>query len=140
MHGDVLEVVLASAVDGNGFDVWRAAALRDGYGCPPGQVISGERPRLPCNFSRCTGSDDLPAVLTGAWAEVDYVICGGDHFQTVFDDEAGVAKIAQAAQDIDQAAGVAMVQPDGRLVENVKNAAQLRAEQRSQAQALGLTG
>ena len=130
----------ASAVDGNGFAIWRAAALRDRDGCPPGQVISGERPGLLCNFSRCTGSDHLPAVLAGAWAEVDHVICGGDHFQVVFDDEDGVAKIAQAAQDVDQAAGVAMVQPDGRLVENVKNAAQPRAEQRSQAQTLGLTG
>ena len=79
-------------------------------------------------------------MLAGTWAEVDHVICGDDHFQVVFDDEDGVAKIAQAAQDVDQAAGVAMVQPDGRLVENVKNAAQPRAEQRSQTQTLGLTG
>ena len=71
-HGEVLKVVLAGAVDGNGFVAWRAAARRDGDGSPPGQVISGERPGLPGHFSRCTGRHHLPAVLAGAWAKVDH--------------------------------------------------------------------
>ena len=139
-HGDVLQVVLARAADGDGFAAGRAAALRDRDGRPPGQVIPGERAGLRGDFGRRAGRDHLPAVLAGAWAEVDHVIRGGDHLQVVFDDQDGVAQVAQAAQDADQAAGVALVQPDGRLVEDVEHAAQARAEQGSQAQALGLTG
>ena len=118
----------------------RAAPLRERDGGPPGQVIAGERAGLRGNFGRRAGSHHLPAVLAAARAEVDHVICGGDHLQVVLDDQHGIAQVAQAAQDVDQAAGVARVQADGRLVENIQHAAQPRAEQRGQAQALGFAG
>ncbi len=89
------------------------------------------------DLSRRAGSHHLPAVFAAARAEIDHIIRGQDHLQVVLDDQDGVAQVAQAAQHVDQAAGIAMVQPDGRLIEHVQHAAQPRAEQRCQAQALG---
>ena len=124
-----------------GVAAWRAAALRGiGMDGPPGQIVAGERSGLPGHLRRRAGGDHLPAMLARAGAEVDHVVGGGDHIQVVFDDEDGVAQVAQAAQDADQAVGVALVQPDGRLVEDVEHAAQPGAEQRRQPQALRLAG
>lgn len=120
---------MAGATDGDGVAIRNAAALRERNGRPTGQVVPGDRSRLLRDLGRRTGGDHLPAMLAGAWAEVDQVVGGGDHLQVVLDDEDGVAQIAQAAQNLDQAVGVARVQPDGRLVEDVQHAGQLRAKQ-----------
>ena len=54
----------------------------------------------------------------------------------MFDDQHGVAQIAQRFEGVEQAAVVARVQADGRLVEHVEHAAQARADLRGQANAL----
>jgi hypothetical protein len=87
-----------------------------------------------------TRCHDLPASLARAWSHVEDEIGCPDHGKIMLQYQHRVAQIAQAAQHLDQAMGVALVQPDGRLIENVKHTAQPRAEQRSQAQALGLSG
>src|SRR5690349_19608413 len=62
-HGDILEIVVARAVNSNGLAGCRAAALRDRDRRSSCQIISGERPGLLGNLSRCAGSNHLPAVL-----------------------------------------------------------------------------
>ncbi len=47
-----------------------------------------------------------------------------------------VAEVAQALQNVDQAGGIAAVQPDGRLVEHVERPHQARAERGCQLNAL----
>ena len=54
----------------------------------------------------------------------------------VLDHQDGVAQIAQALEDFDQPVRVARMQADGRLVEHVKRADQMRAERRGQLDAL----
>ena len=54
----------------------------------------------------------------------------------MLDDEHRVAQVAQLFERRNQAIVVARVQADGRLVEHVEHAAQLRADLRRQANAL----
>src|SRR5262249_47408189 len=62
------------------------------------------------------GGDDLTAAHAGTWAEIDDVIRGVHGVLVVFDDQDGVAHVAQALQRAQQSVVVARVQADGRLV------------------------
>jgi hypothetical protein len=70
------------------------------------------------------------------WAHVDHVIGGANRVLVVLDHQHRVAEIAQAHQRPEQPLVVALVQPDGRLVEDVKHAHQRAADLRGQANAL----
>ena len=56
----------------------------------------------------------------------------------MFDNEERVALFDQLVERVEQAAVVAFVQPDGRFVEHVENAAEIGSELRGKADALGL--
>jgi hypothetical protein len=56
----------------------------------------------------------------------------------VLDDDEGVAQILQPDEGLDQPAVVALVQPDGGLVEHVQHARQPGADLRREPDALGL--
>ncbi len=55
----------------------------------------------------------------------------------MLDDEHSVAEIAKLLEGAEEAIIVAGVQADGRLVENVKYAAEARTDLRGEADALG---
>ena len=59
-----------------------------------------------------------------------------DHFAVVLDHQQRIAQVAELFQRVQQAAVVARVQADGRLVEHVQHAAQPAAHLRRQADAL----
>ena len=64
---------------------------------------------------------------------------GGAHgVLVVLDHEHGVAEVAELPERGEQLVVIALVQPDGRLVENVQNAHQTRADLRRQPDALAL--
>src|SRR5205807_9669234 len=88
----------------------------------------------------CGGTlgDDVAAVLARARAHVDQVVGGPHHLIVVLDDEHGVPERAQALERLDQLPVVALVEPDRRLVENVEDADELRADPRRQTQTLRL--
>ena len=88
-------------------------------------------------FRRSHGDNFAPRPA-GARAKIDHVVGGADQLEVVLDDQDGVAQVAQAAQDGDQALRIARVQPDGGLIQDVEHAGQPRPEQRRQAQALRL--
>ena len=71
-------------------------------------------------------------------AQIENVIGGLHHGRIVLDDENGVALVAQFLEDADEPTGVAAVQADGRLVEHIERADQLRAERGRQLDALRL--
>ncbi|GMA39470.1 hypothetical protein GCM10025883_15150 [Mobilicoccus caccae] len=56
----------------------------------------------------------------------------------MLDDDECVAEVAQPGEGADEALVVALVQADGRLVEDVEHPDQARADLRGQADALGL--
>ena len=74
------------------------------------------------------GDDDLAAVLARARADVDDPVGGADGVLVVLDDDQRVAEVAQPDQGLDQPAVVALVQADGRLVEDVEHADQAGAD------------
>ena len=67
-------------------------------------------------------------MLAGARADVDDVVGHPDRVLVVLDDEHGVAEVAQAVERVDEAAVVALVQADRRLVEHVEHADQAGAD------------
>ena len=71
---------------------------------------------------------DLAAVLAGPGADVDQVVGGADGGLVVLDHDQGVAEVAQPDQGLDQPVVVALVQPDGGLVEHVQHPGQAGAD------------
>ena len=88
--------------------------------------------------SRGPAKSNLAAELSGAGTEVENIIGCGDGVGVVLDHQDRVAQIAQALEDFDEPVRVARMQADGRLVENVERADQMRAERRGELNALGL--
>src|SRR5207248_8139043 len=88
-------------------------------------------------FDRPFG-DYLAAVFSRAGSKVDHVIGGAHRFLVVLDDDDGVAQIAELLERRQETRIVALMQPDRRLIENVQDADQPRADLRRETNALGL--
>ena len=111
----------------------RGAATRSS----PREIAGGERSAvLRQERGERAFENDVAAVFAGAGAEIDDVIGGAHHVGIVLDHDDGVAEVAQFFEDADEAAGVAGVQADGRLVEHVAGADQARAETGGELDAL----
>ena len=82
-------------------------------------------------------SDEVAAGVAGAGAEIDDEIRAADGVFVVFDDEDGVAEVAEMFEGTEKARVVAGMEADARFVENIENAAETRADLRGQADALG---
>ena len=80
---------------------------------------------MPCDRAAV---DDRAAVLAGAGTDVDDPVALADRLLVVLDDDHRVAEVAQPGERVDQAAVVALVQPDRRLVEHVQRADQAGAD------------
>src|ERR1700683_3726315 len=85
------------------------------------------------------GKDHLSAVLSRAGADIQNVIGGENGIHVVLHDEHRVAQVAEAFQNRQQAVRVAWMEADGRLVQHIECADQLRAERSRQLYSLGLT-
>ena len=85
---------------------------------------------------RRTLGDDPPAAHARARSHVYHVVGAGDHVEVVLDQHHRVAPREQVANRPHQAICVARVQAEGRLVENVRDAAEPPAELRRQPSAL----
>ena len=81
---------------------------------------------------------DGPAVGPGARAHVDDVVGDPDHLRVVLDDEDRVALVAQALEQRVHPLDVVGVQPDRRLVEDVRDVGQRRPEVADHPRALRL--
>ena len=77
-------------------------------------------------------------MLAGAGAEVDEVVGGLHDGLFVLDDDEGVALVAEAVHDADEALDVAGVEADGGLVENEEGAGERGAEAGGEVDALDL--
>jgi hypothetical protein len=136
---DVLQVVRAGAAD---------ADLAAAGGAPRGrrqdralsaQVGAGERVgRAGQHLGGTALEDHSSAVFPGAGSKVHYVVGGADRLLVVLHHDHGVAQIPQARQRRQQLPVVALVQADGRLVQHVQHAAEVRADLRGQPDPLAL--
>jgi hypothetical protein len=68
------------------------------------------------------------AVLPGTGADVDDVVGDPDGLLVVFDDDQGVAQVAEADQGLDEPLVVPLMEPDRGLVEDVEHPHQTRAD------------
>ena len=80
----------------------------------------------------------MAAVLARAGPHVDEPVGDPHHLLVVLDDDDRVAEVAQPLERADQLVVVALVQADRRLVEDVEDTDELRADLRRQPQALRL--
>ena len=123
--GDVLEVVLAGADDG---DLTVLIALTPLGGdldpTPPGQVVAGDRALGSGQAPDVTGVDDLTAQLSGPGADIDDPVGRADGVLVVLDDDERVAQIPQSLESLDKTGVVALVQADTGLVQDVEDAHQ----------------
>ncbi len=115
-----------------------AAARGHGDGNLAGEISAGERVGIGLDLGQDAFGEELAAELAGAGAEVEQMIGGAEDVGVVLDDEDGVAQIAQLFEDADEACGVAGVQADGWLVEDIERADQTRAERGGELNALRL--
>ena len=138
LHVDILEVVFRRAIDAQEIPVARPALRRDGNFLFPGQILPGDRARLRNEVVYTSRRDDLAAVDARAGSHVDDVVRRAHRVLIVLYHEHGVAEVAKMAQRIEQLVVVALVQSDGRLVENVEHAHQARADLRRQTDSLAL--
>ena len=72
-------------------------------------------------------------------AEIDQVIGAADRVFVVLHHDHGVADIAQMPQSFWQPGVIALVQPNGRFVQNVKDARQPRSNLRCQPNSLAFS-
>ena len=136
---DVAQVVLAGAVHGQ--LAARGARAADGGDrdlAAAGEVLAGHRVGVRQQVGDAAAVHDLAAVLAGARADVDDPVGDPDGVLVVLDDDQGVAEVLEPDQGLDQPVVVALVQADGRLVEDVEHADQAGADLGGQPDPLGL--
>src|SRR5207302_9067820 len=96
------------------------------------EEAAGERLRLAHQVLGVALGDDAAAELAGAGAEVDDVVRAPDGVLVVLDHHQRFALLLELLTYVEQEAVVAVVQADGRLVEDVAHAAQVGAELRTE--------
>ena len=114
-----------------------AAVLGDGDGEPAGEIFASDGAGVGGDFGDGAGGEELAAEFACAGAEVEEVVGGADDVGVVLDDEDGVAEVAQVFEDADELGGVAGVEADGGLVEDVERADEAGAERCGELDALG---
>ena len=98
--------------------------------------MPGERIGISHDFLRRARRDDAPAVDARARADIDDIVRVQHRFLVVLDHDQRISLIAQLFEGVEQLSIVALVQADRRLVQNVQNAHEARADLRGQANAL----
>ncbi len=134
---DAAEVVDAGAGEQEVFAAGLAAVLGDGDEGASGEVAAGDGVGVGGDFGDGSGGEELAAELAGAGAEVEQVVGGADDVRVVLDDEDGVAEVAEVLHDADELGGIAGVEADRRLVEDVESADEAGAERGGELDALG---
>ena len=81
---------------------------------------------------------EAAALPARPFAEVEDPVRGADRLLVVFDHDDGVAEVADAGERRQQALVVALVQADGRLVQDVEDALHAAADLAGQPDAMGL--
>ena len=136
--GDVFQIVMARSQDANALVRTRLALLRDLDSPGAGQVLSGDTAGSGDHIGIRAGRDDFAAAHAGTGTEIDEIVRGPHGLLVVFDDDDGIAHVAQPKKTSQQAFVVARMQTDARLIEDVQDADQAAADLAGQTDALGL--
>src|SRR5215472_3641448 len=74
------------------------------------------------------GEEQPPTKFSGARSKIDDIVGGLNRIGVVLHDENCIAQVAQRFQNVNKALRVARMKADGRLVEDVEGAHQMRTE------------
>ena len=96
---DLLEIV-ASGADhlDDALRIARRAQARQRDLRAAGKILAGERIRMCFDVVGRALRDDLAAMHAGARADVEHLVGGANGFFVVFDDQHGVAEVAQVLE------------------------------------------
>src|SRR4051812_49310176 len=137
---EISQVVLASAFDADHtIGVHAATDLGNRDLDLPTQVAAGDGLGIGTYFVDGAFGDDESAVLPRARAQIDQVIGCLHRLLVVLDDDDGVAEVAELSQGVEQTRVVALVEADGRLVQDVEHTDQSRTDLCSETDALRFT-
>ena len=117
-----LQIVAMRTEDFQELSLRPASSGRHGDPQIAAKIASGERLRIGKQRVASARKNKASAVLAGARPKIQNVIGAEDRVGIVFDDQQRITQIAQSLQNCNQAVGVARMQSDGRLVQNVKRA------------------
>src|SRR5579862_434652 len=125
-NGDVhvFEIVGGGADDLDGFAVGAAPRGRNSDLCSSGKILSSERFGGGGDLRWFALRNEIAAGIASTWSEIHDKIGAADSVLVVFDDEHGVAEIAQLFEGAEQALVVTGVQADRRFVQHVEHAAE----------------
>ena len=121
LHIQVLEVVLARPAHDQPVVAGRSAQRRHRDAALAAEVLAGERRLVAQQCLDGAAVDDVAATSARAGPDVHHVVGGADGLLVVLHDDHRVAEIPEAQQCLQQAGVVALVQPDGRLVQHVEH-------------------
>ena len=136
-RGDVLEVVARGADHADhalGIEGRAQGGQRDLLASR--EVLASERILVLFDVGRRAFRDDLAAMHARAGADVEHAIRFTDGFLIVLHHQHRVAQVAQMLERAEQPRVVALMEPDGRLVEDVHDAGETRAHLARQPDAL----
>ena len=122
LDGDVPEVVGPCANHLEAAAPGLAAALGQRDHAPSREVGAREGVRVLHDLPRGAAGDHGAAHLARPRAHVHHVVGGANGVLVVLDHDHGVAHVAQALERCDEAVVVALVEPDGGLVQDVEDA------------------
>ena len=134
---EIFQIMRFGAADGEplGFFQFALGAKTFALGA---QVGAGGRIGIGSDFRRRADGHHVAAMDAGAGTQIDDQIGRLNGRLVMLDHQHAVAQLFEPAQSFQQHGVVARVQADGRFVEDVANAAQVGAQLRRQANALGL--
>ena len=132
------QVIFRRAEDLQAFPIALPARFGQGDLLCAGQILARDGARGGNDIVDCARGDDLAAVHACAGTNVDEEIGGAHGVLVVLDDKNGVADVAQTAERVEQLVVIPLVQADGRLVEDIQNADEARADLRGQPDTLAL--
>src|SRR4051812_40630880 len=92
------------------------------------EATAGFRAAVLLDVGQRPLDDDLATVQTGPGPEIDDVIGAPHRFFVVLDNHERVSFLPQRRERFEQTQVIAWMEPDGGLVENVKNPSQIRAK------------
>ena len=133
----VLKIVQGSAFEAEKFSAGLMTNVWDGNIQFAAEIPAGERSVLGEHSVVGAGEEETPAEFASAWAEVNDAIRGTNRIGIMLDDEDGVAEIAERLEDVNEALRIARMKADGRFVQNVERADEMRAERSGELDALG---
>ena len=135
---DALEIVLAAALDDYALSV--PFASYGGYFDAQfsREILSRDALAVFHDFGRRSLRHHVAAVHAGARPQVDDPVGRAQRLFVVLHDDESVADVAQEYERVDEALVVALVQADGRLVEDVEHSHERGTDLSGETYALGL--